>query len=123
MQGVANFADGLLGGTMLVALAIVVAGPAFALLVLDSRARRADAPAGRRCLGVLLAAAVGLAFLQAAALVVRTLVLFDGTGASTLTTATWFRAGVARGLAAALVAGVVWRIRARRGEGAWGAIV
>jgi putative copper resistance protein D len=126
MQGIADFADGLLGGMMLVALAVIVGGPAFALLVLDPRARRADAPAGRRCLDVLLAAAVGLALLQAAALGVRTIVLFGGAGApaaEALTAATWLRAGVARGLAAALVAGVVWRIRAKRGDGAWGAIV
>jgi putative copper resistance protein D len=125
MRGILEFADGLLSGGLLVALAVVIAGPVFACLVLGSRGRRADTPTGRRALGLVAASAATLALFQGLSLAVKSLSLLDvagGVASSDLLGATWFRAGAARGVAAVIVAGTAWRVRAGRGAGHWGLV-
>jgi putative copper resistance protein D len=116
MQGFADFADGLLGGAILVALSITVGGIAWTVAVLrpwepDSRARLL-----RRALAFVALGAVGLALAQAADLGIKALLLLDRIETSYLAsfaTTLQARAGAARILAATGLAVAALALRDR----------
>jgi putative copper resistance protein D len=116
MQGFADFADGLLGGMILVALSIAVGGVAWTVAVLrpwepDSRVRLL-----RRTLAFVALGAGGLALAQAADLGIKALLLVDRIETSFLASfaaTLQARAGAARILAATALAAAALALRAR----------
>jgi putative copper export protein len=112
----AAFAEVLLRGVALCAQAVAVGGVAFAFWVL--RGGTAPEPAlgslRRRALGLMAAAAGGLALVQACLLVLHLAVLgADGPWPiREVAETTYFRAGVARMAGAAGLAGAAWAMRA-----------
>jgi len=116
MQGFADFADGLLGGTILVALSIAVGGVAWTVAVLRPWESDSRAPLLRRTLGFVAIGAAGLALAQAADLGVKALLLVDRFELSyfaSFATTLQARAGSARILAAGALVAAALALRAR----------
>jgi putative copper resistance protein D len=112
MQGLADFADSLLGGALLVALSLVLGGVVWGLLVLRAGRPGADAAAVRRCVALLGAGAAALALGQIASLALKVFLLSSYVGADVLAVfaaTLQFRAGTAHAaLAATLAVAAAW---------------
>jgi putative copper resistance protein D len=116
MQGFADFLDGLLGGTVLLALSLAVGGVVWVLAVV--RPWRRDVPERvlGRAIGVMAAGAAALALAQVATLGVKVMLLSRYIGPETLTSFTTtlqFRAGSTRAALALALAACALRLRAR----------
>src|SRR5262245_42377445 len=107
MQGLADFADSLLGGAILVALSLALGRGAWGLVVLRAARGGVDRRITRRCVTLLVAGAGGVAACQVAilALKVRLLAAYAGPDTFRNFIATLqFRGGCARVVLAAGVA-------------------
>ena len=107
MQGFADFADGILGGALLAALAVALGGVVFAWLVLAPGSDAASRALRARCAGLVALSAAALALCQLAALdlKVRLLAGYLGPDALTRFLATpAARAGIARAALSAALA-------------------
>lgn len=116
MQGFADFFDGVLGGAVLVALAIALGGVAFALVVVPRDAGLATEHLRTRAARLLAVAAGVLALCQLAVLGLKAVVLAADLGEVVLErfpATLQFRAGVARAACAALPAGAAGRAAGR----------
>jgi putative copper resistance protein D len=116
MPRLADFAQGLLDGMLLLALAVVVASVPWGLVVLRARRRGPDDPALRRSAAVMVVAAVALAACQTLELVLKARVLADYLGAEALARfadTPQFRAGALRAALALGLAGAAWWLRRR----------
>jgi putative copper resistance protein D len=116
VQGFADFADGILGGTLLVALSVTLGGVVFAWLVVPGGNGDAERSVRVRCAGLVALSAAALALCQLAVLGLKTLLLADWLGPDAfarLLDTPPARAGIARAaLSAALtVAAVALRRR------------
>lgn len=123
MPRLADFADGLLDGMLLVLLALVVGSVPFGLRVLRGRGRVPEDPVFGRFVALTAAAALGLATCQVLQLVLKSVVLMDylGAGAFGRFAATdQFRAAAGRAVLALVAAGAVWAVGRRpRAMGRW----
>ncbi|MCW5891416.1 MAG: CopD family protein [bacterium] len=126
MLALADFADGLLRGTVLVALAVLVGAVPWGLVVLRATRRAPDDPGARRAAGLVVGFAVVLAACQATLLGLKTVVLTSNVGpeafgafAHTLQ----FRGGAARLVLALAVIGIGLLLRAAPNDGRrWAAL-
>jgi len=127
VQGFADFFDGLLGGAILVTLAIALGGVAFALLVVPRDAGAATEALRARAAAVLAWGAALLAACQVVVLGLKAIVLAGYLGPDVIARypgTLQFRAGVARAACAAALA--VAALLARRrpaAAGRWIAVV
>ena len=110
-----EFAQGLLDGTLLVALAVAVGGIPWALVVLRARQRAADDPMVRQAARLVVGGALALAVCQVLELAIKISVLEDLLGTSALTRfaeTVQFRAGALRAVLGAALAGAgLWVVR------------
>jgi putative copper resistance protein D len=119
MQAFADFLDGLLGGTVLVGLALAAGGVVWTAAVLRPWRAVFDARIVRRALAVTAAGAMLLALAQAALIGVKVALLADLAGDAALARfadTLQFRASVVRGVIALALAGWVLRLRGRPAE-------
>ena len=127
MQGFADFFDGVLGGAILVALAVALAGPAFALLVVPSDMGPYTDRMRARAARLLASAAALLAVLQIGVLGLKQMVLAADLGTiafDRFPETLQYRAGVTRAACAAVLAAAgVWALKRPRSRGAWGVVV
>lgn len=123
MQGFADFFDGVLGGVLLVALAVALGGAAFALLVVPSDAASYTPRLRAHAARLLALAAALVAGLQLAVLALRVVVLAADLGPvafDRFPATLQFRAGVVRaGLGALLAAAASWAVRRPSGTAPW----
>jgi putative copper resistance protein D len=127
VQGFADFSDGLLGGAILVALAVALGGVAFALLVVPRDAGDATDALRARAALVLAWGAALLALCQVVVLGLKAIVLAGYLGPDIIARypgTLQFRAGVARAAcAAALAAAALLARRQPAAAGRWAAVV
>ncbi len=115
MLALADFSDGLLRGTLLLALAVVVGAVPWGLVVLRAWRRPADDPATRRAAGLVVVAALALAVCQATLLGLKTVVLTAYVGPdafAAFTQTLQFEGGITRVVLALVVAGIGAWLRA-----------
>ncbi len=116
MQGFTDFADSLLGGAILVALAVALGGVTFALLVIPRRAGVASTVARARCASLIAGAAVALGGCQLAVLALKVAMLAAYVGPEAFARflgTLQCRAGLSRALLAFALAGAAWWSRRR----------
>jgi len=116
MPRLADFAESLLDGTLLLLLAVVVASVPFGLVTLRGRRRVAEEPSLRRFIAVTVLAALGLGLCQATQLVLKLAVLAEYLGDNALerfVVTDQFRAAAARTLLAFATAAAAWWVGRR----------
>ena len=127
MQGFADFFDGVLGGAILVALAVALAGPVFALLVVPSDMGPYTDRMRARAARLLAIASVLLAAFQVVVLGLKQVVLAADLGTvafDRFPETLQYRAGIARaGCAVLLAATGAWALRRPRSGAAWSAVI
>lgn len=127
MQGFADFFDGVLGGAILVALAVALAGPFYALLVVPPDVGPYSDRLRGRAARLLASAAALVALLQIVVLALKQMVLAADLGTvafDRFPETLQYRAGVARaGCAALLAASGAWACFRPRSHGAWTAVL
>jgi putative copper resistance protein D len=127
VQGFADFFDGVLGGAILVALAVALAGPAYALLVVPPDVGPYTDRMRARAARLLAIAAVVLAVLQIVVLGLKQMVLAADLGTiafDRFPETLQYRAGVARAACAAVLAVAGgWAFVRPRARAAWAAVI
>ena len=127
MQGFADFFDGVLGGAILVALAIALAGPAMALLVVPPDVGPYTDRLRARAARLLAVAAALVALFQIAVLGLKQVVLAADLGPiafDRFPETLQYRAGVARAGCAVVLAGFgVWAFARPRSRAAWTGVI
>ena len=127
MQGFADFFDGVLGGAILVALAIALAGPAMALLVVPPDVGPYTDRLRARAARLLAVAAALVALFQIAVLGLKQVVLAADLGPiafDRFPETLQYRAGVARAGCAVVLAGFgVWAFVRPRSRAAWSGVI
>ncbi len=126
MQGFADFSDGLLGGVLLVALAVALGGVAFALAVVPGERSAATDTLRARAAALLGWSAAVLAVCQLAVLCLKAIVLAGYLGPDVIARypeTLQFRAGLARAACAAALAMAAFGARRRpHAAAAWATV-
>lgn len=116
MLALAEFTDGLLRGTLLVALAVVVGAVPWGLVVLRATRRAPDDPGTRRAAGLVVGFALVLAVVQATLLALKTMVLTANVGPEAFAAfarTLQFQGGAARVVVALAIVAIGLWLRAR----------
>lgn len=126
MLALADFTDGLLRGTVLVALAVLVAAVPWGLVVLRATRRAPDDPGARRAAGLVVGFALVLVACQATLLGLKIAVLTENVGPgafAAFATTLQFQGGAARLVLGLVVVAVGLWLRAAPNDGRrWAAL-
>lgn len=126
MLALADFTDGLLRGTVLVALAVLVGAVPWGLVVLRATRRAPDDPGARRAAGLVVGFGLVLAACQATLLALKTAVLTENVGPDAFAAfarTLQFQGGAARLVLALVVVAIgVWLRRAPNDGRRWAAL-